>query len=539
MVIADVPPVPLDRMSEVALAVQLADGLREAAVRGALRSGDRLPSTRALAVDLGVSRTVTAAAYEQLLAEGWVHGRVGAGTFVTGRPAAPAVPGNGASDASRQRAGEEAAMVRHPGAVADTTTGPRGALPGGVPSPSGAQPSSDASWLRIGVRTATVRPPADTGVLSLAPGTPCVDVLDPAAWRRAWRAAADPEPDDVPRPDGLPAFRAVVAEHLLRHRGLTADPDDVLATAGSSAAIAELARLLPAGSRVAVEEPGYMRAVTALRAAGLEVVGVPVDGAGMVVDALPAGCAAVYCTPAHQFPLGSRLTASRRVALVERARAERMLVIEDDYDGELRYDVAPLPLLAALAPEVVVHLGTASKIVSQTLGAGWLVAPPDVRDALRDLRARTGTRPSPAGQRVFAAFAAHGDLARHLRRLRRELGARRDLVRDVVAGTGWSVTGEAAGAHVVLTPAVDGAPSDAPVVDGPPSGTLATGGPSSGAGVEADVVASARARGVEVAGLADHYHAGPPTRDGIVVGYAAHTRPVLATALARLATILT
>ncbi|MET0191110.1 MAG: PLP-dependent aminotransferase family protein [Pseudonocardia sediminis] len=364
-------------------------------------------------------------------------------------------------------------------------------------------------------------------------------MLDRAAWRRAWRAAADPAPDDAPRPDGVPAFRSVVAEHLLRHRGLAADPDDVLATAGSSAAIAELARLFPAGSRVAVEEPGYVRAVTALRAAGVEVVGVPVDDGGMVVDALPAGCAAVYCTPAHQFPLGSRLTASRRVALLERARAERMLVIEDDYDGELRYDVAPLPLLAALAPEVVVHLGTASKIVSQTLGAGWLVAPPDVRDALRDLRARTGTRPSPAGQRVFAAFAAQGDLARHLRRLRRELGTRRDLVRDVVAGTGWTVTGEAAGAHVVLTPpgfrgwADAGPPGVAvPVDEGMKSGGMESGG------IEDGVIAAARALGVEVHGLARFHHAGPPTGEGVVVGYAAHTRAELATALAHLATVL-
>ncbi|MYW72598.1 PLP-dependent aminotransferase family protein, partial [Pseudonocardia sp. SID8383] len=150
----------------------------------------------------------------------------------------------------------------------------------------------------------------------------------------------------------------------------------------------------PAGATVAVEEPGYPRAVSALRAAGLRVLGVPVDDDGLVVDAVPAGCAAVYTTPAHQFPTAVRLSAARRVALVGRARAEDFLVIEDDYDGELRYDVAPLPLLAALAPAHVVHLGTASKILSPTLGVGWAVAPPAVVAAWRDLRARTGTRPS-------------------------------------------------------------------------------------------------------------------------------------------------
>ena len=155
-----------------------------------------------------------------------------------------------------------------------------------------------------------------------------------------------------------------------------------------------------------------------------------------MVSALPTGLAAVYCTPAHQYPLGARLSAARRVALVERARAEGFLVVEDDYDGELRYDVAPLPLLVALGPDVVAHLGTASKLLTPTLGVGWLVAPPAVRDAVLELRERAGARPARAGQRVFAALAAHGDLARHLRRLRRELAARRAAVLAAVTAAG-------------------------------------------------------------------------------------------------------
>ena len=338
------------------------------------------------------------------------------------------------------------------------------------------------------------------GVVDLRAGTPCVQVLDRAAWRRAWRAAADPTPDATPDAEGSIGFRTAVVEHLLRHRGLPADPDTVLATSGSSAAVAELARTLPHGARVGIEEPGYQRAVTALRAAGLVVVPVPVDDAGLVVDAVPRGLAAVYCTPAHQYPWGARLSAARRVALVERARREGFLVIEDDYDGELRYDVAPLPLLAALGPDVVAHLGTASKLLTPTLGVGWLVALPAVHAAVLAHRDATGTRPSRAGQRVFTAFAAHGDLARHLRRLRRELSGRRA---DLVAGlreVGAVVRGDEAGAHVVVE-----------LPDGD---------------VERAVVALAARGGVALDGLARH-HLGPPTTAGIVLGYAGPTRAEL------------
>ena len=308
----------------------------------------------------------------------------------------------------------------------------------------------------------------------------------------------------MPDAVGLPAFRSTVVEHLLRHRGLAADPGAVLATGGTTAAVAELARTLPRGARVAVEEPGYQRAAAALRGAGLAVLPVPVDGDGLVVDALPAGLAAVYCTPAHQFPLGARLSAARRVALVARARAEGFLVVEDDYDGELRYDVAPLPLLAALGPDVVVHLGTASKLLTPTLGVGWLVAPPAVRAAVVAQRDRGGVRPARAGQRVFAALAAHGDLGRHLRRLRRELAQRRRAVVAAVAAAGMPVCGDAAGAHVVVRLADPAA--------------------------EEAAVAAAADRGVALDGLARH-HTGAPTVAGLVLGYAGPSRAELDRAL--------
>jgi DNA-binding transcriptional MocR family regulator len=444
-----VPPLLLDRGSGTPLSVQLADALRAAAAGGTLRPGDRLPSTRELAGALRVSRTVTAAAYDQLLAEGWAEGRRGVGTFVVG--AAAAAP--------------ESAAVR-----------PRAS-------------------------------PVAPAVVDLRPGAPCLEVLDRAAWRRAWRAAGDPAPDAVPEPAADPAFQQAVTGHLLRHRGLATAPEDVLATAGTSAAVAEVAGLLPPGCRVGVEDPGYQRVVGALRAAGVEVVPLPVDDDGLVVEAVPPGLAAVYCTPAHQFPLGRRMTAARRLDLVARARAEGWWVLEDDYDGELRYDVAPLPLLGALGPDVVVHLGTTSKIVSPTLGVGWLVVPAQLRAELIARRIATGTYPARAGQRVFAALADSGDLARHLRRLRRELVARRAEVLAAVAAGGAHAVGDLAGAHVLV-----------PLPD---------------AATERAVLTAAAARGVAVDGLGRHWASSDalPSTGALVVGFAAPTRADLTRAL--------
>jgi DNA-binding transcriptional MocR family regulator len=284
----------------------------------------------------------------------------------------------------------------------------------------------------------------------------------------------------------------------------------VLATAGTSAAVAEVARLLPPGSRVGIEDPGYQRVVGALREAGGTVVPIPVDRDGLVVDAIPRGLAAVYCTPAHHYPLGRRLSAARRVALVARARAEGWWVLEDDYDGELRYDVAPLPLLGALGPDVAVHLGTTSKMVSPTLGVGWLVAPPELRAALVARRTATGTRPARAGQRVFTALADSGDLARHLRRLRRELVGRRAEVLAAVAAGGAQAEGDPAGAHVFV-PLPDRETEDA-------------------------VVAAAAAAGVALDGLGRHWTGPVPQRSaaGLVVGFAAPARADLPCALAAL-----
>jgi GntR family transcriptional regulator / MocR family aminotransferase len=439
-VLPDALPLVLDREDGRPLSVQLADGLRSAAGCGALRVGDRLPSTRALATTLGISRTVTAAAYDALAAEGWIGGRRGAGTYVIAAPAAPAA----------QR-----------------------------PDPP------HAPLQRRDVETE----------IDLRPGTPWAAGLRPAIWRRAWRAAADLSVLTRPVDAGLPEFRTAVVEHLLRHRGLVVSSEEVLATSGTTAAVAELAAvLLRPGDVVAVEEPGYPRAVGVLRAAGMQVLPVPVDAEGLMVAALPERARAVYCTPAHQFPLGVTLSARRRLMLVAWARERAAWVLEDDYDGELRHHGAPLPLLASLGPDVVVHLGTASKILTPTLGSGWVAARGDVIAAVCARRSEIGVRPSPAGQQVLTALAVSGDLSRHLRWVRRELLCRRNLLVAVLRSRGLSVTGDQAGAHLVVH--------------------------LPGESVERDVLHRALGQRILLEGLA-RCHDGPPARYGVSVGYAA------------------
>ncbi|WP_019854898.1 PLP-dependent aminotransferase family protein [Actinopolyspora mortivallis] len=439
--------IELDRTASRPLAVQLADALRRAATRGQLRTGDRLPSTRALARHLSVSRTVTAAAYDQLHAEGWISGRRGSGTYVTAAP-----PGSGHS----HRGGE-------------------------------VQEEATPSFRVL-----------------LTPGAPWAEGVDRAAWRRAWRAAGDRAPATLPHRAGVPEYRAAVVEHLLRHRGLVVEgpaENSVLATGGTTSAVAELAAsVLPRGARVAVEEPGYQRAAEALCAAGIEVVPVPVDHAGVVVEDIPEHVSAVYCSPAHQYPLGGRLPARRRIALIERARRSGWLIVEDDYDGELRYDVAPLPVLASMAPDVVVHLGTTSKILTPTLGVGWLLAPEWVTEAILEYRERTGTRPAPAGQWLLTELARNGDLGRHLRRLRRELSGRRELLVNALGGAGIEPVGDRAGAHVVI--------------------------PLGEAVAERDTIAALREHGVVVDGLARH-HRFTQQWYGVALGYAACSRQEL------------
>jgi GntR family transcriptional regulator / MocR family aminotransferase len=454
-------PLTTDRAGPLPLTEQISAQLRAALADGRLAAGERLPSTRALAGLLGVSRTVVTAAYTQLFAEGWLEGRHGSGTFVA--PGAPGPPG--------------------------------GAPPG--PGGSTCAPPRPAAVAAPGPGTAAAAPPR----VNLRPGIPWVAGIDQAAWRRAWRCAAAHPVSSWPDPRGLAALRDQIIGYLRRGRGLRCAGDQVLVTRGVAAGLQLIAGgLLRPGDRVGVEEPGYQTARAVFAAHGAQLVPCRVDADGLVVDELPAGLRLVYTTPAHQYPLGGRLPVPRRQALAAWARATGALIVEDDYDGEFRYDVGPLPTLFGLDPEVVIYLGTTSKTLTPALGAGWLLARPDLVAVLAGTAVDLGVKVPEPVQHAVTELLARGDLDRHVRRMRHEYARRRGAMTaalgEALAGqparTGW-LTGDTAGMHMVCELPRDVLPG---------------------------VLAAAAVRGVDVASL-DEYFAGPASRPGLVLGYGA------------------
>ncbi|MFS1303326.1 PLP-dependent aminotransferase family protein [Streptosporangium longisporum] len=477
-------PVSLDRDAGRPLAVQLGDSLRAAMRGGALVSGERLPSSRALARQLGVSRTVVTEAYQQLYAEGWLDGRHGSGTYVAdvivpAAPVPPASPGVLSSPVS------PVSPVSSVSPAGDRRDGHRGVAEA-VPPPG------DGRAARSSRRQAAPRT-GEGRVIDLRPGMPWVHDYDRAAWRRAWRGAADLPPAVDPDQRGLPRLREALAEHLRRTRAIPVGPSSVMVTRGTGNGLDLIAAtLLRPGDRAGVEEPGYRVARNAFAGRGARVVPCPVDDDGVIVEALPDDLRLLYTTPAHQYPLGGRLPVARRERLLAWARRTGAIVVEDDYDAEFRYDVAPLPALYGLDPGRVVLLGSLSKALTPDIGVGWLVASPELVEAVAVTRDDLADRTGGAAQQAVSILLERGDLNRHLRRMRLEYARRRATVVDVL---GPGLTGETAGLHVL--------------VELPEH-------------VVAPLVEAAAAHGVLLDSLERHYH-GPPLRHGLVIGYGAES----------------
>lgn len=310
------------------------------------------------------------------------------------------------------------------------------------------------------VRAAALHtPPAGTSspirpLHDLSATTPDLSLFPRAAWARAERDVLRRVPDELlgyGSPLGPALFRQAVAARLGRTRGACTTADGVIATSGFTQAVDLVARTLVRNGarRVAVEDPGFDEQVATLGGAGLEVVPVPVDAAGLRVDLLPAlGVDAVVVSPAHQFPTGAVLAAERRRELASWAVTNDRLLIEDDYDSEYRYDRQPVGALQGLAPDHVILLGTTAKMLAPALRIGWIVAPPHLVADISATRYSADSMPATLPLLAYAALADGGALDRHLRHTRKQYAARRAALLAGLAGR--RVTGAAAGLHVVL-----------------------------------------------------------------------------------------
>jgi GntR family transcriptional regulator / MocR family aminotransferase len=384
------------RDGRATLGAQIEDQLRCAIRDGGLRPGARIPSTRDLARQLGVSRRVAVEAYSQLAAEGYLSLRQGA------RPRVSAAAGAAGAPRERQAA------------------------------------------------------PAPPPRFDFRPSVPDVSLFPRRAWLRSLREAVNAITDaDLGYGDmrGVDALRAALAEYLGRVRGVVAEPARVIVTSGYSQSLGIVCRALADGgaTRIAVEDPSNREHRLIVSRAGLEPVPVAVDDAGLRVDDLPR-VEAVAVAPAHQHPTGVVLAAERRTALLAWLREHDAVAIEDDYDAEFRYDRAAVGALQGLDPDRVVYAGSLSKTLAPALRLGWLVVPPDLVDAVTREKVLADRGTARIEQLALADFLARGELDRHLRRMRIRCRARRDALVAALADElpEATVRGIAAGLHVTV-----------------------------------------------------------------------------------------
>jgi len=490
--------VTLDRAAGRSLHAQLSAHLRRLILAGTVAPGTRLPSSRALADSLSLSRATVVTALDQIISEGYAEGRRGAGVFVVTDLPDTALRVIGRADTPASL-----------GTSANLCSSPAPSVP---PSP---------------------RPFQTVG--------PALDLFPHQAWarllQRAWQAPVPALLGATADPLGFAPLRAAIAAHLRDWRGLTCGPDQVVVTAGFSDAIGLLAQAaLGPGCAVVVEDPGHAPLWQALRAHGLRPRAAPVDTQGLdvstalshVVDA-----AAVVVTPSRHFPLGGTLPVSRRLALLDWARRHGGLIIEDDYDSEYRYAGAPLPALAGLetGPEAppgggcVCYVGSFSKVMMPALRLGFLVVPPRLVAAVVTARRAGGTAVGLVAQPALARFIESGAFAAHIRRMRRIYRRRQRA----------------------LLAALDRHMADHLRVDLPPAGMHVVADLALGLArrmSDREVARRAATAGVSAAPLSGY--AAPaamrvipgPVRQGVVLGYAAFDEESLETAALRLARAL-
>jgi GntR family transcriptional regulator / MocR family aminotransferase len=479
------PALPIDRGAGEPLHRQIYFAIRQAILGGALRPGARLPATRGLARQLAVSRNTVMAAFEQLHAEGYVDGRVGAGSFVSHRLPA-VVPGARAQAGQRSERGSE-----RPG-----------------PSIRGAR----LAGLDRGRSRAR----------AFSPGVPELEQFPFDDWarllarrwrrpRRAFLVGGDPA--------GYRPLCQAIADYLASARAVACRPEQVIVISGTQQALDLAARvLIDPGDPVWIEEPGYLPTRAVLLAAGARPVPVPVDDEGLSVvrgRSLEPAARLISVSPSHQFPLGITMSLQRRLELLEWARAVGGFVLEDDYDSEYRYAGRPLAALQGLDRDGrVIYVGTMSKVMFPGLRIGYMVVPEQLIDAFLAVRALVDAHPSSIAQAALVDFIGEGHLAAHIRRMRALYAERQGLLiaalRDRL-GERLAVAPSAAGMHLV--------------------GRLA-------AGLDDRAIALAAGEaGIEAPALSSYYH-GPAAARGLLLGYAGVPEPAVTPAVARLALVI-
>ncbi|MET9405832.1 PLP-dependent aminotransferase family protein [Streptomyces sp. NPDC002935] len=448
----------------------LTRALREAVRSGRLVPGTRLPPYRSLAADLGVARNTVADAYAELVAEGWLTARQGSGTRV-----APGVT----TPQGRQRrdAAAPGAPARVPKKVPPRARGPRH---------------------------------------DLRQGTPDASSFPRTAWLASCRRALQQAPNEAfgpGDPAGRPELRQALAAYLARARGVRTEPGRIVICSGFAHALRLLFPRVLRGP-LAVESYGLGFHRDLLADASVRTVPLPLDEDGALVDELGRE-RAVLLTPAHQFPTGGPLHAERRAAVIDWARARGGVILEDDYDGEFRYDRKPVGALQGLDPERVIHIGSVSKSLSPALRLGWMVLPERFVDRVLEVKGEREAWASALDQLSLADFIESGSYDRHVRRMRQRYRGRRDRLVATLAARAphVEVTGIAAGLHAVLRL--------------PP-------------GTEQSAVKAAVWQGVALDGLAEFRHPEAVTSapDGLVVGYATPAEHAYGAALDALCDVL-
>jgi len=405
---------------------QIYRSIRQSILDGLVRGDRRLPSTRALAADLGVSRTTVLLALEQLRAEGYVVARRGSGMFV-----APALPAR---------------------------------LPPVVPLPAATLaefPVSRPLFSRRGAALARMRPPdrrlASTAASAFRLGTPALDLFPLRLWAQLTREclrALKPSHLDYSQLAGLRQLRVAIAEQV-QSRGTRCDADQIQVVMGAQRGLDLIARLLlDPGDEAWMEDPGYTGARGALAAASATVVSMPIDEEGMIVEANRAGDARIaYVTPSCQFPLGVSMSLARRHELLKWARRSHAWIVEDDYDCDTRYQSQPLPCLHSLDPDGrVIYVGTFSKTLFPALRLGFLIVPRDLQAGFITARLATDLHPPVLEQLVLAMFISRGHYARHVRRMQSAYAERLDALRRAIdrSGAPLRVRPVHAGIHAVV-----------------------------------------------------------------------------------------